>query len=61
MFYLGIQDKRDYKKWRFSPRFKTIEECFMTYRDWLAKHPGYKVSFMQERVFVPEPPKQGQQ
>lgn len=57
---LAIRDKQNWQKWHHSPLFNTLDECFNSYKSWLAQHPGAVISFMQERVFVPDPPKGAQ-
>ena len=57
---LAIRDKQNWQKWHHSPLYDTIEQVFAAYKDWLTKHPGAVVSFMQERVFVADSPKGAQ-
>lgn len=51
---VGIQDKKNWTKWHWSPEYDSFELALETIQPWLAEHPGFVIKFVKQTKFLPE-------
>lgn len=49
---VGVQDKKDWKRWEFSGTYRTFEECLNASASWIQANPGRVIKFFQQTVFM---------